>query len=248
MRRGKNGGSHSYGAALPAEEPDPTMLEARGITKNYLIGGREITVLDDVSFSVDRGEFLVVKGESGSGKSTLLTILSGLDRPDRGRVLIGGTDITDLSEDALAPLRNAAFGFVFQSFHLVPSLTAVENVMFPAELKGDRAARKKAEELLQQVGLQGRMTSFPHQLSGGEKQRCAICRALINDPGILFADEPTGNLDSVNGAAVLDLLLKLKRERDTTLLLVTHSPEIARSADRVVTLKDGRIVPGGGRD
>ena len=224
------------------------MLEARGITKSYLIGGREITVLDEVSFSVDRGEFLVVKGESGSGKSTLLTILSGLDRPDRGRVFIGGADITDLSEDLLAPLRNAAFGFVFQSFHLVPSLSAVENVMFPAELKGDRDARKKAEALLERVGLRGRLTSFPHQLSGGEKQRCAICRALINEPGILFADEPTGNLDSVNGAAILDLLLSLKRERNTTLLLVTHSPEIARSADRIITLKDGRIVAGGGRD
>lgn len=221
------------------------MLEARGVTKSYLIGDREITVLNDITFAVARGEFLVVKGESGSGKSTLLTILSGLDRPDRGRVLIGGTDITDLSEDALAPLRNAAFGFVFQSFHLVPSLTALENVMFPAELKKDRDARGKAAALLERVGLKGRMTSFPHQLSGGEKQRCAICRALVNEPGIIFADEPTGNLDSVNGAAVLDLLLELKRERGTTLLLVTHSPEISRSADRVVTLRDGRIVAGG---
>ena len=220
-----------------------TILETRGVTKSYLIGNREIKVLDAVSLFVEKGEFLVVKGESGSGKSTLLTILSGLDRPDQGRVLIEDTDITDLKEDALAPLRNSTFGFVFQSFHLVPSLTALENVMFPAELKGDPDARRKAQTLLARVGLSERGSSFPHQLSGGEKQRCAICRALINEPRIIFADEPTGNLDSVNGAAVLELLLELQRERDTTLLLVTHSPEISLRADRVVTLKDGRIVP-----
>lgn len=224
-----------------------TILETRDVSKSYLIGNRAIKVLDAVSLAVSKGEFLVVKGESGSGKSTLLTILSGLDRPDQGRVLIEGSDITDLNEDALAPLRNATFGFVFQSFHLIPSLTALENVMFPAELKGDTEARVKAEALLHRVGLAGRSSSFPHQLSGGEKQRCAICRALINGPRIIFADEPTGNLDSVNGAAVLELLLELKRERDTTLLLVTHSPEIAVRADRIVTLRDGRIVSGGGR-
>jgi len=221
-----------------------TILQTRGVTKNYRIGNREIKVLDSISLEVAQGEFLVVKGESGSGKSTLLTILSGLDRPDEGRVFIEDLDITDLNEDALAPLRNATFGFVFQSFHLVPSLNALENVMFPAELKGDAGARAKAEALLDRVGLSERMSNFPHQLSGGEKQRCAICRALINDPRIIFADEPTGNLDSVNGAAILQLLLELQRERGTTLLLVTHSPEIAQSADRVVTLKDGRIVTG----
>ena len=221
-----------------------TILQSQEVSKSYRIGNRLIKVLDSVSLSVETGEFLVVKGESGSGKSTLLTILSGLDRPDLGRVLIGGEDITDLGEDALAPLRNSAFGFVFQSFHLVPSLNALENVMFPAELKGDADARAKAEALLQRVGLSGRLTSFPHQLSGGEKQRCAICRALINDPRIIFADEPTGNLDSINGAAILELLLELQRERGTTLILVTHSPEIAQRAHRVVTLKDGRIVTG----
>ena len=219
-----------------------TILETREVTKSYRLGSRTITVLDAVSLVVGKGEFLVVKGESGSGKSTLLSILSGLDRPDRGRVLVENADITDLDEDALAPFRNATFGFVFQSFHLIPSLNALENVMFPAELKGDRDARGKAEALLGRVGLAERLTSFPHQLSGGEKQRCAICRALINDPRIVFADEPTGNLDSVNGAAVLELLLDLQKERNTTLLLVTHSPEISQRADRVVTLKDGRIV------
>jgi putative ABC transport system ATP-binding protein len=224
-----------------------TILETRGVSKKYRLGNREITVLDAVSLAVAAGEFLVVKGESGSGKSTLLTVLSGLDRPDAGRVLIEGIDITDLDEDALAPLRNSTFGFVFQSFHLVPSLSARENVMFPAELSGDPGAAQKAEALLGRVGLSERMASFPHQLSGGEKQRCAICRALINDPRIIFADEPTGNLDSVNGAAVLELLLELHRERGTTLIMVTHSPEIALRADRVVTLKDGRIVADGSR-
>lgn len=221
-----------------------TILQSQDVSKSYRIGNRLIKVLDSVSLTVASGEFLVVKGESGSGKSTLLTILSGLDRPDQGRVLIGGEDITDLGEDALAPLRNSAFGFVFQSFHLVPSLNALENVMFPAEIKGDADARAKAEALLERVGLSGRATSFPHQLSGGERQRCAICRALINDPRIIFADEPTGNLDSINGAAILELLLELQRERGTTLVLVTHSPEIAQRAHRVVTLKDGRIVTG----
>ncbi|QXE92016.1 ABC transporter ATP-binding protein [Geomonas subterranea] len=219
-----------------------TILQALDVTKYYRIGSRDITVLDHVSLDVAEGEFLVVKGESGSGKSTLLTLLSGLDRPDRGRIFIEGRDITDLSEDDLAPLRNSTFGFVFQSFHLVPSLTTIENVTFPAELRQDPAARAKAGALLERVGLAHRMNSFPHQLSGGEKQRCAICRALINEPRIIFADEPTGNLDSVNGSAILQLLLELQRERGTTLLMVTHSPEIAQSADRVVTLKDGRVV------
>ena len=223
-----------------------TILEARSISKTYPIGGRAITVLDGISLAVEEGEFLVIQGESGSGKSTLLSILSGLDRADSGRVLIREQDITDLHEDDLAPLRNAAFGFVFQSFHLVPSLTALENVMFPAELRGDAHAREKAEALLKRVGLIERATNFPHQLSGGEKQRCAICRALVNDPRIIFADEPTGNLDSMNGAAVLELLLELHRERKTTLVLVTHSREIAEKAGRVVLLQDGRIASGRG--
>ena len=218
-----------------------TILEARGISKTYIAGNRRLTVLDAVSLAVTDGEFLVVQGESGSGKSTLLSVLSGLDSADDGSVLIEGRDITRLHEDELAPLRNAFFGFVFQSFHLVPSLTALENVMFPAELRGDLRAREKAELLLSRVGLSERAASFPHQLSGGEKQRCALCRALVNDPRIIFADEPTGNLDSVNGKAVLELLLELRRERNTTLVLVTHSRRIAAKADRVVTLADGRI-------
>lgn len=217
-------------------------LEARSVSKSYSIDNRTITVVDNISLNVGEGEFLVIKGESGSGKSTLLSILSGLDRPDEGRVLLGERDITDLSEDALAPIRNVTFGFVFQSFHLIPSLTTRENVMFPAELRGDPLAPEKADQLLERVGLSARAASFPHQLSGGEKQRCALCRALINDPQILFADEPTGNLDLANGRAILDLLRELQRERGTTMVLVTHSLEIAQSADRVITLRDGRIV------
>jgi putative ABC transport system ATP-binding protein len=217
------------------------ILQAQEVSKTYTIGERQITVLDNVSFVVNNGEFLVVNGSSGSGKSTLLSLMSGLDNPTAGRIWVDETDITDMSEDDLAPLRNEFIGFVFQSFHLVPSLTALENVMFPAELKRDGQALQKAEALLQRVGLQERADNFPHQLSGGEKQRVAICRALINDPKLVFADEPTGNLDSHNGEAILQLLLELRQERQTTLMLVTHSAEIAQRAGRVITLQDGRI-------
>ena len=219
-----------------------SVIEARNLTKTYTIGEREICVLDNVSLSVAAGEFLVVEGNSGSGKTTLLSLLSGLDKPSSGRVLLEEKDITDTSEDDLAPLRNEIIGFVFQSFHLVPSLTALENVMFPAELKGDPRAREKAADLLERVGMQKRSTNYPHQLSGGEMQRVAMCRAVINNPKIIFADEPTGNLDSENGKAVLELLLEFQKERQTTLVLVTHSAEIAKIADRMIVLKDGRVV------
>jgi len=219
-----------------------TVLEACNLTKTYRIDSREIRVLDDVSLSVRAGEFLVIAGASGSGKSTLLSLLSGIDRPTTGRIRIGTTDITDLGEDDLAPLRNRQMGFVFQAFHLVPSLSALENVMFPAELKGDRQAEGRARALLERVGLAERLSSLPHQLSGGEKQRVALCRALINQPQIVFADEPTGNLDSRNSQAILDLLQTLQQEQRTTLVLATHSAAIARVADRCITLQDGRIL------
>ncbi|MBW2582932.1 MAG: ABC transporter ATP-binding protein [Deltaproteobacteria bacterium] len=218
------------------------VVEARNITKTYTIANREIRVLDDVSLSVAEGEFLVVEGSSGSGKTTLLSLLSGLDKPSSGRVLLEEMDITEASEDDLAPLRNETIGFVFQSFHLVPSLTALENVMFPAEIRRDPQAHDKAAELLKRVGLQKRSDNYPHQLSGGEMQRVAMCRAVINNPKIIFADEPTGNLDSENGKAVLDLLLEFQKEHRTTLVLVTHSVDIARIADRMIILKDGRII------
>ncbi len=226
---------------MSREEAVRVALEAKAISKQYRVGERWLTVLDQVSLAVPTGEFLVIQGESGCGKSTLLSLLSGLDRPSSGQVYLENRELTHLSEDALAPIRNTAFGFVFQSFHLIPSLTARENVMFPAELNRDGAAGEKAAILLARVGLRDRSDSFPQQLSGGEKQRVAICRALINRPRILFADEPTGNLDSRNGEAILNLLLELQREQQTTLLLVTHSREIARRADRLLPMRDGRL-------
>ena len=218
------------------------ILEANSITKTYQIGDRQIDVLSDVSLALNPGEFVAITGSSGSGKSTLLSLLSGLDSPTHGRVFIAGSDITDLTEDELAPIRNQRIGFVFQSFHLVPSLNAIENIMFPAELQGSKDAETKAQALLGRVGLLERADNFPHQLSGGEKQRVAICRALINEPQIVFADEPTGNLDSRNGQGILELLLELQKERQTTLVLVTHDQQLAGLADRKIQLQDGRIV------
>jgi len=218
------------------------LLEAHHITKTYSVGNRGITVLEDVSLTVDTGEFIVIAGSSGSGKTTLLTLLSGLDHPSSGRVCIEGRDITHASEEELAPLRNRSVGFVFQSFHLVPSMTALENIMLPAELKGDADAGGRAGRLLARVGLSERADNLPSQLSGGEKQRVALCRALINRPKLIFADEPTGNLDSENGQVVFDQLIDLKNEQGATLVLVTHNLEIARTANRVLTLKDGRLT------
>ena len=185
---------------------------------------------------------VAIVGSSGSGKSTLLSLLSGLDQPTKGRIWVKAEDITDKTEDELAPLRNRTLGFVFQSFHLVPSLTALENVTFPAELNGDPQAYAKAERLMRQVGIWDRAGNFPHQLSGGEKQRVAICRALINDPQVIFADEPTGNLDSTNSTEILKLLFELHREKKTTLVLVTHDMRIAKMAERVIPLEDGAIL------
>lgn len=222
------------------------ILEARELSKTYTIGERQESVLDTVSITVGGGEFVVISGSSGSGKTTLLSILSGLDRPTSGRVIMAGRDITDLSEDQLAPVRNELTGFVFQAFHLVPSLNALENVMFPAELKRDPAAEEKASSLLKRVGLWNRRHNYPQQLSGGEKQRVAICRALVNNPKIIFADEPTGNLDSENSHAIIELLLELHREHNTTLVMATHSHEVTAQADRVIRLHDGRLQVGGG--
>jgi putative ABC transport system ATP-binding protein len=218
------------------------ILKAQQITKTYTIGERQIDVLKDVSLEIDAGEVVAIVGSSGSGKSTLISLLSGLDQPSKGRVFVEGQDITEKSEDELAPLRNQTIGYIFQSFHLVPSLTALENVTFPSELSGDPQAQSKAEALLKRVGIWERAYNFPHQLSGGEKQRVAICRALINQPAIIFADEPTGNLDSTNSAEILNLLFELHRERKTTLVLVTHDMDIARLADRVIPLHDGEVV------
>ncbi len=217
------------------------ILSAKNIVKSYTIGDRKLDVLQDVSLDIQSGEVVAIVGSSGSGKTTLLGMLSGLDQPTSGRILIESEDITDKGEDDLAPVRNRTIGFIFQSFHLVPSLTAIENVMFPAEIGNDPQARRKAEQLLRRVGIWERADNYPHQLSGGEKQRVAICRALINEPKIILADEPTGNLDSKNSREILDLLFELHREKKTTLVLVTHNMEIAGLADRTIPLQDGRI-------
>lgn len=218
------------------------ILEAKNITKTYQLGERSISVLKNVSIAIQPGEFVAIIGSSGSGKSTLLSILSGLDHASAGSVWLQGSDITNLTEDDLAPIRNETIGFVFQSFHLVPSLSAIENIMFPAELLGTADAQGKAEQLLQRVNLLDRSDNFPHQLSGGEKQRVAICRSLINDPKIIFADEPTGNLDTQNGQGILDLLLSMQRESQTTLIMVTHDPKIAALADHIIRLQDGEVI------
>lgn len=217
------------------------LLEAQHIDKSYTIDHRSIPVLVDVSLSVETGAFIVISGSSGSGKTTLLTLLSGLDQPTGGEIVIDGRAITGASEDELAPLRRSTIGFVFQSFHLVPSMTALENVMFPAELVGDSQAASRAQQLLERVGMAHRGDNLPSQLSGGEKQRIALCRAMINRPKLLFADEPTGNLDSENGKMVLDQMIELKNAHQASLVMVTHNPDIARAADRVLLLKDGHL-------
>jgi putative ABC transport system ATP-binding protein len=218
------------------------ILEARNLNKTYAVENRRITVLKDISLSIAPGEFVVIAGSSGSGKTTLLTLLSGLDQPSSGHVTIEGQEITGATEDKLAPIRNRMIGFVFQSFHLVPSMTAKENIMFPAEIMGKKDAEQIALGLLKRVGLADRADNMPSQLSGGEKQRISLCRAMVNHPRLLFADEPTGNLDSENGSIVLSQLVDLKTEQGATLILVTHNPDIAKAADRVLTLKDGRLA------
>lgn len=224
--------------------PTP-ILKAEHISKHYRIDKRSVVILDDISLQLEAGSFAVLSGTSGSGKTTLLSILSGLDKPSGGRIWLDGQDITDLDENGLAPLRNKLIGFVFQAFHLVPSLSALENVMFPAELAGDGEAADKASTLLNRVGMQKQRDQRPEQLSGGEKQRVAICRALINKPRLLFADEPTGNLDSENSNQIVELLLELQQEFGTTMLLATHSSEISDRADYTIRLHDGRIAISG---
>lgn len=217
------------------------LLETRDLSKLYSIGERKIQVLQSVSLTVQEGEFVVISGSSGSGKTTLLSLLSGLDRPSSGRIILDGQDITDLTEDQLAPVRNQLTGFVFQAFHLIPSLNSLENIMFPAELQGDRRAKEKAEQLLERVGLSLRSNNFPEQLSGGEKQRVAICRALINEPKIIFADEPTGNLDSENSDGIIELLRRVHQDQNATIVMATHNKAIAENADRIFHLHDGRL-------
>jgi putative ABC transport system ATP-binding protein len=218
------------------------MLEARQLTKEYQSGDHRIAVLRDVSFSIPNGAFVAIVGPSGSGKTTLLGLLAGLDVPTKGSVLMDGDDLGRLSEDRRAQLRGAKVGFVFQSFQLIPTLTALENVQVPLELRGDDGAPARARELLTRVGLGDRAHHFPNQLSGGEQQRVAIARAFSNSPRLLFADEPTGNLDSETGARIVELLETLNRESGTTIVLVTHDLILARRAQRIIRLADGVVV------
>jgi putative ABC transport system ATP-binding protein len=218
------------------------MLEARQLTKEYQSGDHRLSVLRDVSFTVPDGAFVAIVGQSGSGKTTLLGLLAGLDVATRGTVLLDGADLSHLSEDKRAQLRGAKVGFVFQSFQLIPTLTALENVQVPLELRGEDGAPARARELLTRVGLGDRAHHFPNQLSGGEQQRVAIARAFSNSPRLLFADEPTGNLDSDTGAHIVELLEQLNREAGTTIILVTHDLALAHRAQRIIRLADGVVV------
>jgi putative ABC transport system ATP-binding protein len=218
------------------------MLLARDLTKEYRSGDNKLAVLRDVSFSIPQGSFVAIVGPSGSGKTTLLGLLAGLDTPTRGQVLLDNADLTALSEDQRAKLRGEKVGFVFQSFQLIPTLTALENVQVPLELRGDSGAADRARELLHRVGLGDRLHHFPMQLSGGEQQRVAIARAFSNAPRILFADEPTGNLDSDTGGRIVELLEALNRESNATIVLVTHDHALASHAQRIIRLSDGRVI------
>ncbi|MGH7445170.1 MAG: ABC transporter ATP-binding protein, partial [Longimicrobiales bacterium] len=218
------------------------MILAEGLTQTYPSGGRALTVLDDIDLAIAAQEFVAITGPSGSGKTTLLGLLAGLDRPSAGRVLLDGTDLATLDEDARARLRAQHVGFVFQSFQLMPTLTALENVLIPLELRGSaRGSAAGARELLARVGLEERTHHYPAQLSGGEQQRVAIARAFANQPKILFADDPTGNLDADTGGRVIDLLLHLNAESNATLVLVTHDPDLASRAHRIIRLAGGRL-------
>ena len=219
------------------------MIEVYNLTKSIDTGTHRVNILKGIDLKIPRGQFAAVMGPSGSGKSTLLGLLAGLDTPTSGRILLDGEDITFLNEDQMALLRGRKIGFVFQSYHLVPSLTAEENVLLPLELAGNgHGGRARARQLLERVGLGARRDHYPVQLSGGEQQRVALARAFALQPPILLADEPTGNLDSATGEVVLELLLALNREQGATMVLVTHEQSIARCADRSFVLRDGLIA------
>ncbi|MBA3693235.1 MAG: ABC transporter ATP-binding protein [Acidobacteria bacterium] len=218
------------------------MIELKTVTKIVRSGTEDLTILDDVSMEIPDGQFVAVTGASGSGKSTLLGLIAGLDAPTSGEILIDGESITEMKEDGLATLRSEKIGFIFQSFHLIPSLTAFENVLIPMEILGLKNARNRAEQLLVDVDLTNRGHHYPTELSGGEQQRIAIARAFANQPKILLADEPTGNLDSRNGSHIFDLMTDLHSKNNVTLVLVTHDQFLAKKAQRQIILKDGRVL------
>jgi putative ABC transport system ATP-binding protein len=219
------------------------VLAVQGVAKTIQNQTTRVEILKDISFTVPRGQFLAIMGASGSGKSTLLGLLAGLDTVSEGTIVVDGVDITSMKEDALARLRGEKIGFVFQSYQLIATLTAEENILLPAELSGKvQGARERARDLLHRVGLASRAHHYPVQLSGGEQQRVALARAFMTRAPMLLADEPTGNLDSVNGAHILELLLQLNRDEGTTLVLVTHDRALAEHADRIITLRDGLLI------
>ena len=218
------------------------MIVIKDVTKTVRSGTEDLTILSDVSVEIPDGQFVALTGASGSGKSTLLGLPAGLDSPSKGSITIDGDEITTMSEDGLAELRSQKVGFIFQSFHLIPSLTALENVMIPLEIRGANDARQRAESLLNEVGLTDRGHHYPSELSGGEQQRVAIARAFVNRPKILLADEPTGNLDSKNGQHIFDLMTDLHKQNDVTLVMVTHDQALAAKAQRQIVLKDGKVV------
>ena len=217
------------------------MIAVQNLSMRLSGGGHPITILDDITIEIPDKQMVAIVGPSGSGKSTLLGLIAGLDKPTSGTVLLDGLDITRLTESEMARYRRQKIGYIFQSFHLIPTLTALENVAIPLELNGDPAARARAAELLEAVGLKDRQSHYPVQLSGGEQQRVAVARAFSCRPPILLADEPTGNLDTATGRQVIDLLLSLNRDQGSTLVLVTHDQELASYAERIISLRDGRI-------
>jgi putative ABC transport system ATP-binding protein len=221
-----------------------SIVRVTALAKQVATGDAQLTILQDVSFDVAAGEAVAIVGVSGSGKSTLLGLLAGLDTPSAGQVLIDGHDLYALDEDGRAALRGRMVGFVFQSFQLLPAMTALENVMLPLELAGDLAARDAASAMLERVGLRGRLHHYPKQLSGGEQQRVAIARAFVTRPALLLADEPTGNLDAATGAQIIDLMFELNREKGTTLLLVTHDESLSRRCSRMLRLAGGMLQNG----
>jgi len=218
------------------------MIAVQGLSMRLAAGGRAVTILDQIDLVIPSKQMVAIVGPSGSGKSTLLGLMAGLDRPTSGSIVLDGVDITTLSESTLARYRRQTIGYIFQSFHLIPTLTALENVMVPLELAGDSSAKARAIDLLHAVDLQDRLHHYPVQLSGGEQQRVAVARAFACRPPILLADEPTGNLDSATGQHVIELLLDLHRDYGTTLVLVTHERDVASLMQRVITLRDGRIA------
>ena len=218
------------------------MIEISGLIKTLHGGGHKVEILKSIDLTIPTGQFIAITGHSGSGKTTLLSLIAGLDAPTDGKINIDGQDITKLNEDELALLRGNRFGFIFQNFHLIPTLTALENVVLSLELNNTPGATKKSEDLLNAVGLGNRLNHYPAQLSGGEQQRLSIARAFVNEPDIILADEPTGNLDSKNSDHIMDLIQELHQVKKATIILVTHELQVANQSQRILTLEDGKII------